>query len=324
MLIARSNENGSSKYGKGLEWLSKTNIKKLKFDLVNIIGDRLIILELKNRVDSGGTAAREEALSKKFFAISRAIESEDKIFRHHGEDYNFAEILSILGINKIEMVLGFLFNIDGKEATIDGDRSRGFYSSSKTHMKNYVNEPHPNITNLIFHVEGRLGLSFKKQSLLASIIMLYGNEVIQRFTSKHYDISKIMEKVFAVVWDDIWLVLNIAIQQRATLLVHGKNHITNLMYLKENDKYFDEIFTEFCHNSSDSKTLFDLINYIPNKEAFPNSNTLPLNSGQDPNSYLADCLYAFASYIISKTHIIKSRKKKEDALSLNKGVLTET
>jgi hypothetical protein len=201
-LSAKNNENKSLKYEKGLEWLSKTNIKKIKFDLVNIIGDRLIILELKNRVDSGGTAAREEALSKKFFAISKAIESEDKILRYQGEDYNFAKILSSLGINKTEM-------------------------------------------------------------------------------------------------------------------------IRHLMYLKENDKQFDEMFTKFCHDSADSKTLFNLINYIPNKESIPIPNTT-LNSGQDTNSYLADCLYAFAAYIISKSHIIKSRKRNIETMSLNKGVLTET
>lgn len=84
-----------------------------------------------------------------------------------------------------------------------------------------------------------------------------------------------MEKVFAVVWDDIWLVLNIAIQQRATLLVYGKNHITYLMYLKESDKYFDEMFTRFCHDSADSKTLLDLVNYVPNKEAIPTTKPFP-------------------------------------------------
>jgi hypothetical protein len=36
------------------------------FDLINIIDDRLVLLELKNRVYSGGTATREEALSNKF------------------------------------------------------------------------------------------------------------------------------------------------------------------------------------------------------------------------------------------------------------------
>jgi hypothetical protein len=131
-----------------------------------------------------------------------------------------------------------------------------------------------------------------------------------------------MEKVFAVVWDDIWLVLNIVIQQRATLLVHGNNYIRYLMYLKENDKYFDEMFTKFCHDSADSKTLSNLINYILNKGSIPTSNSS--QQGEDTNEYLADCLYAFASYIMSKTHIIKSRKRNRESLDLNKGVLAET
>lgn len=43
---------------------------RLKFDLLNVIDDRLVFLEIKNRVDSGGTAAREEALAKN---ISRYV-----------------------------------------------------------------------------------------------------------------------------------------------------------------------------------------------------------------------------------------------------------
>ena len=65
------------------------NIKRLKFDLVNIIDDKLIILELKNRVDSGGTAAREESLGKKFLTVCKTIENEDKIFVYREKDYAF-------------------------------------------------------------------------------------------------------------------------------------------------------------------------------------------------------------------------------------------
>ena len=83
------------------QWLS--NIKKLKFDLVNIIGDKLIILELKNRVDSGGTAAREEALSKKFFALCKMIENDEKVYYYNGREYGFGELFTNLGISKIEM-----------------------------------------------------------------------------------------------------------------------------------------------------------------------------------------------------------------------------
>lgn len=101
----------------------KSNIKRLKFDLVNIIDDRLIPLELKNRVDSGGTGAREEALSKKFFAICKTIESNEKAFVYRGRGYDFAELLAILGITEVEMLWGLLFNINGKEVTINADRS---------------------------------------------------------------------------------------------------------------------------------------------------------------------------------------------------------
>jgi hypothetical protein len=76
--------------------------------------------------------------------------------------------------------------------------------------------------------------------------------------------------------------------------------------------------------TSDSKSLFNLINYIPNKESILTHKTPTLSPGQDINNYLADCLYAFASYIMSKTHIIKSRKRIRESLDLNKGVLAET
>ena len=71
--LTHNNQNSS-------QVLIKGNVKRLKFDLVNIIDDNLILLELTNRVDSGGTGAREEALRKKFFAICRIIENEEKNF----------------------------------------------------------------------------------------------------------------------------------------------------------------------------------------------------------------------------------------------------
>jgi hypothetical protein len=52
------------------EWKATGSDPKLKFDLLNVIGDRLVFLEIKNRVDSGGTAAREEALAKEIPEVS--------------------------------------------------------------------------------------------------------------------------------------------------------------------------------------------------------------------------------------------------------------
>ena len=173
-------------------------------------------MELKNRVDSGGTAAREEALSKKFFSLCRIIENGEKIFVYHGKEYDFGELLSILGINRVEMCLGLLFNTSGEEATIDADKSKGFYSSSKTHMKNYADEQHPTVK--VLFDESKLSLFFKTDVLSVFIDMVYGSEVIQRFTSKQHRLSKLMENVFSKSWDDIWLAFNIAISERAMLL----------------------------------------------------------------------------------------------------------
>jgi hypothetical protein len=291
------------------------NIKRLKFDLVNIIDDKLIILELKNRVDSGGTAAREESLGKKFLTICRTIENEDKIFVYREKDYDFGGLLTTLGINKIEMCMGLLFNIHGKEATIDADRSDGFYSSSKTHMKNYANEPHFNTT--IEFDQGRLRLYFKMQSLSVSVEMLYGNEVIQRFSSQKYYLDDLMKKVFSKPWDDIWLTFNVAISERAILLRNRKNHITQLKNLKENDAYFNTIFNKFCTNSLDSGILSELVQYVQGKLDL----TDPPGTTSKDISYLGDCLYAFASYIITRSKLIKSKKMVDVSTDINKEVL---
>jgi hypothetical protein len=241
----------------------KSNIKRLKIDLVNIFHDKLILLELKNRVDSGGTSAREEALSK-FFTICRAIESGEKVFVYAENEYDFAELFQKLGINKIEMCLGLLFNINGKEATIEADRLHGFYSSSRTRMKNYLSERHDDVNDLKFD-ESKLTLSFKKHSVSVSIEMLYGDEVIQRFSSKNYDLTKLLEKAFSKSWDDIRLVFNITVSQRALLLKNRRNYMTQLKDLKENDERFKTLFDGLCNDSSDPKTLSNLVEYTLDK-----------------------------------------------------------
>ena len=223
-----------------------------------------------------------------------------------------------MGINKVELCMGLLFNIHGKEATIDADRSDGFYSSSKTHMKNYANEPHPG-TNVEFDQSG-LRLYFKKGSLLTSVEMLYGNEVIQRFSSQKYYLENLMERVFTNSWDDIWLTFNVAISQRADLLRNGKNHIIQIKNLKEDDEYFNSIFSKFCANPLDSEILTVLVRYVLSKL----DSTTPLADTNEDISYLADCVYAFASYIISRSKLIKSKKKMTDiSVDINKEVLAK-
>lgn len=50
---------------------------------------------------------------------------------------------------------------------------------------------------------------------------------------------------------------------------------------------------------------------------------LPTTANED-NSYLADCLYAFASYIISRSNLIKTKKNMADiSMDVNKVVLSK-
>jgi hypothetical protein len=296
-----SSKNNSSKRSDRLKWLIKTDIKKMKFDMVNIVNDTLIIFELKNRVDSGGTAARQEALTK-LITICKTIEDEKRIFVHNSIEYDFEETLLLLGIRKMEMHMGLLYNLYGKEATIADDRKDGFYSSSKTRLKEYANEDH--LAAQVTLDENTLRLYLQKGKLLVSVGMLYGNDVINSFTGKQSSLDIIMEKVFSKSWDDIWLVLNLAISQRATLLEYKKNQITEIKRLKENDQEFNTIYKRFCDKPSDPVVLRDIVNSIQSKADF---SEIPEISRDD--TYLADCLYAFASYSVSKSIISKSKVK---------------
>jgi hypothetical protein len=104
--------------------------------------------------------------------------------------------------------------------------------------------------------------------------MLYGDKVIQRFSSKPYGMNEIMGRIFSTVWDDIWLVLNIAIQQRAMLLNHGNNHISHLMQLKDRDERFNKAFTKFCHNSLNQNILLDLVDHVSKNKKINNLHVL--------------------------------------------------
>jgi hypothetical protein len=66
LINALSSKNISQQSGRdqNQDWIIETEVGELKFDMTNFVNETLVILELKNRVDSGGTAARQEALTK--------------------------------------------------------------------------------------------------------------------------------------------------------------------------------------------------------------------------------------------------------------------
>ena len=84
---------------------------KIKFDLINFVNNKLVILELKNRIDSGGVEARRGVL-KKFFGLCDDVENNTIAFTDSSthKEYTLSELFTKLGIKKFEMLMGLLYN----------------------------------------------------------------------------------------------------------------------------------------------------------------------------------------------------------------------
>lgn len=207
-------------------WRLAATTPRLKFDLVNILDDKIVFLEIKNRVDSGGTAAREEALAKKFLTLCKIIQDGEKVFvKDSTAEMDIPQTLLGLGIKEIEMHTGFLFNIDGNEATIDSDKTNGFYGASRQLLTRYYQKQNHRYSVNLRYDENLQRLSFEKDGLAVTVDLLYGSDVTRRFTRDQLTLSTVLRNVFTRKWDDIWLSLNLAIAQRALLLEYGTNHI---------------------------------------------------------------------------------------------------
>lgn len=112
--------------GKRINQIIKNYPLNTTFDLMMKKGKTLTLIELKNRVDSGGTSARNESHPK----FNKIIDTD-------------TSILLNLGITEVLMIFALLFNEDGTPATKQGDRKVGFLSEEQSHTmelsKNGIN-----------------------------------------------------------------------------------------------------------------------------------------------------------------------------------------
>ncbi|MEM3160408.1 MAG: hypothetical protein QXJ74_06465 [Nitrososphaera sp.] len=269
------------------EWKSTGSDPKLKFDLLNVIGDRLVFLEIKNRVDSGGTAAREEALAKKFLKLAEMIQNGVPVYIGDGVDMDIAQTFLGLGIKRLEMHAGFLFNARGDEATIEDDRSKGFYGQSKRLLEEYFKKHNNRFSVKLTYNASSQKLSFEKDGLLVIIDLLYGSDVTKNFTHEGLDLGKVMNKVFRKKWDDIWLSVKMAISQRTLLLRDGNNIINEIdcSLTKNADPAFMTHYNKFVANTEDIKSLMECVRIIKQKIG---------SSSTTADGDIADCVYAYA------------------------------
>jgi hypothetical protein len=286
------------------QWQLADNAPKIKFDLVNIIDNRIVLLEIKNRVDSGGTAARREVLTNKFFKLSKIILDGKKVFvKDNNTTMDFAQTLLEHGINEVEMHLGLLFDIDGYEATIESDRDDGYYGESRGLLTDYHQEQDHRFSENLKYDESLQRLSFEKDGLAVSIDVLYGSNVTKAFTKDHLTLDTTLKNVFTRNWDDIWLTLTTAISQRVLLFKYHTNHIMQIKNIKETESPssdFGTCFRRFVANQEDMESLSECVRIVREKA---NISKLPIPSSSVADSLdlqLADCIYVYAAYTSHK------------------------
>jgi hypothetical protein len=278
------------------EWKVTGSDPKLKFDLLNVIGDRLVFLEIKNRVDSGGTAAREEALAKKFLKLAEMIQNGVTVYTGDGVDMDIAQAFLGLGIKKLEMHAGFLFNVNGSEATIEDDRSKGFYAQSKRLLEEYFNRHNNRFSIKLAYDMDNQRLSFEKDGLAVFIDLLYGSDVTRNFTHEKSALGTVLDKVFRRKWDDIWLSVNLAISQRSLLLRTGDNIINEIKraLAEKIDSNFITNYDKFVAAPDDIQSLEACVRIMKQKINLTKMSN-PLSKTDSNDEVIADCIYIYAA-----------------------------
>jgi hypothetical protein len=205
------------------DWLGSKEDEET-IDLGNIFKESVVFVELKNRVDLGGTAARREIWNKKFKTFLALISNtQKKLYRKNSYTFSLIELFKYFGIKYIELYIGILFDVEGRPATRQSDKEWGFYSSSEEGYRDLkssinslpnvqiINENPSNLT-LEIYIKGFEDISIKFSSV-------YGNEIPKALFKKEYSISDLL----ILRYDDIWLGQLTAISERASLLKFQEN-----------------------------------------------------------------------------------------------------
>lgn len=249
--------------------LWKKGEKDEETDIGSIVKDEksIVLIEIKNRVDSGGTAARREIwTSEKFGTILEYLIKDTKIYqKSDGEkhlEFSLAEMLSHFGFTHLEMYIGILFDTKGSLASIEADKDKGFYSSSKTGFNDYfVKKMRESEKFSIQEIDGEK-LYVRAQHSTSGLIIecgaLYGNEVTEKLFRRKSNISEI----YMLRYDDIWLSQLVSINERTNLLKHGRNYTMILKEIIQEDRLVEELYNTFLNSEGSEDSLKRLITHL--------------------------------------------------------------
>lgn len=270
------------------DWLGD---KEVSIDVGSIIqGEKtMVLIELKNRVDTGGTAGRREIwTSEKFGIFVEYLRSNKKLFRKNNKEFSLAELLENFGIETVELYIGVLFDKGDNPATIQSDKTNGFYSSSRQgfdYLQNLVkgSSTIKTINEDANNLQMELGLSYSKVKV--RIGALYGNDITSNLFRKSFPVSNLL----LLKYDDIWLSQLITINERTMLLKHQNNFTTTFMNLLKRDRDLREKYDALINSECSEVKLNEVVNYLFTKySAMFEDKMLP--AGKDKVEYLTDVI----------------------------------
>lgn len=258
-------------------------------DLGSILSSEktIVLMEVKNRVDSGGSSARREIwTSQKFGIILDYLINNNKLFRKGDSEFSLAELLKYFGIEKLELYIGILFDIGDSPASIEVDRTNGFYSTSKEGFIFSRNKLRSN-TMVTVQSEDDENLQIEAllpaQNLYLKLGAVYGNSVTQKLFREDFPVSDLL----LLKYDDMWLSQLLSIDERASLLKNGKNYTTLIVDLLRRDFDLRMKYNALLNSECGQSELDEVIAYVMNNHSSSFSDDL-LPLGRDKEGYLAD------------------------------------
>ncbi len=270
------------------DWLGDRDVST---DVGSIIQDEktMVLVELKNRVDTGGTAGRREIwTSEKFGIFVEYLKHNKKLFRKGLKEFSLAELLGNFGIETLEIYIGVLFDKGDNPATVQSDKTNGFYSSSKQgfeYLQNLVKQSSTikTINEDPENLQMELGLSYS--SLKVKIGALYGNDVTLNLFRKSFPVSDLL----LLRYDDIWLSQLITIDERGILLKNQKNYTTTFLALLKKDSNLRVKYDTLINSECREYELKDIISYLLPRYSLAFLDIL-LPSEKEKEGYLADVI----------------------------------
>jgi len=270
------------------DWLGDRDVST---DVGSIIQDEktIVLVELKNRVDTGGTAGRREIwTSEKFGIFVEYLKSNKKLFRKSHKEFSLAELLENFGIKNFEIYVGVLFDTGDNPATVQSDKTNGFYSSSKQgfeYLQNLIKQS-PTIKIINEDPDNlQMELSLSYSSLKVRIGALYGNEITLKLFRKSFPVSDLL----LLKYDDMWLSQLITIDERTMLLKYHKNFTTTFLDLLNRDRDLRIKYDALVNSECGETELNAIVSYLLNKYSHIFEDKM-LPAGKNKAEYLADVI----------------------------------